>query len=224
MFGKKKMENDNSHSDEQKTQEKDISPDAPGEDQTQSASVGAKPVDGEEPSSQKEEKLTEGARDFFQEKIEINKEEYQKLKEEAAGFKERYARLYAEFDNARKRMERERMEFVRYASQNILEEFTAVLDDLERSIEAANARHEDYAAFLKGIEMVMAHIYEMLKKHDVKPMESVGKKFDPNYHEALMQVESDQFEDGVITEELQKGYLLGDRVLRTAKVKVAKRK
>lgn len=224
MFGKKKMESNNSHSDEQKTQEKDNPPDVLGEAETQSASAGAQPVDGGEPPFQQEEKSTEGAKDFPQGKIEISGEEYQKLKEEAAGFKERYVRLYAEFDNARKRMERERMEFVRYASQNILEEFTAVLDDLERSIEAANAKHEDYDAFLKGIEMVMAHIYEMLKKHDVKPMESVGKKFDPNYHEALMQVESDQFEDGVITEELQRGYFLGDRVLRTAKVKVAKRK
>ena len=153
----------------------------------------------------------------------VKEAEYQKLVDEAAEYKDKYLRLFAEFDNARKRMERERMEFVKYANEGLLAEFLNILDDLERSVEAAKAKHEDYTAFLKGIEMVMAHVYEMLKKNNVKPVESVGKKFDPHCHEALMQEETDKADDEVVLEEFQKGYFLGDKVIRSAKVKVAKK-
>ena len=150
--------------------------------------------------------------------------EIERFKKEAAEYKDKYVRLLAEFDNVRKRSEREKNEFVKYANEGLLGEFVNVLDDLERSIEAAKAKHQDYDAFLKGIEMVMAHIYEMLKKNNVHPIDSVGKKFDHNCHEALMQEELEDVEDNVITEELQKGYSYGDKILRTAKVKVAKKK
>ena len=170
------------------------------------------------PSFEKKESQAEDEMVF------IKEAEYQKLVSEAAEYKDKYLRLFAEFDNARKRMEREKMDFVKYANEGLLSEFLNILDDLERSVEAAKVKHEDYTAFLKGIEMVMAHVYEMLKKNNVKPIESLGKKFDPHCHEALMQEETDQAEDEVILEEFQKGYFLGDRVIRSAKVKVAKKK
>ena len=154
-------------------------------------------------------------------KIELSKEEYEKLKREAEDFKDKFVRLFAEFENARKRNERERAEFVKYANENLLVDFLSILDDLERSVAAANAKHEDYTAFLKGIELVMAHIYDMLKKNDVKAIPAVGKKFDPHKHEILMQAEMKEAEDGSVVEEFQKGYTLGDKVIRTAKVKVA---
>ena len=153
--------------------------------------------------------------------------EFERLKQEAEsaeGYRDRLLRLQAEFDNARKRMERERLEFVKYANEGILLELLNILDDLERSIEARNANHQDPAAFLKGIEMILAHLYEMLKRNGVKALEAKGKKFDPHAHEALMQEERDDVEDDVVIEEFQKGYMLEDRVIRTAKVKVAKRK
>jgi len=156
--------------------------------------------------------------------ISLKESEYQKFLAEVAEWKDKYVRLYAEFDNARKRMEREKGEFVKYANQELLADFLDILDDLERSIEAARASHEDYAAFLKGIEMVMAHVYDLLKKNDVKPIESKGKMFDPHCHEALMQEERDDLEEGTVVEEFQKGYMLGNRVIRTNKVKVAKKK
>ena len=158
------------------------------------------------------------------EMIFVKAAEYEKFVKEAAEYKDKYTRLFAEFDNARKRMEREKLDFLKYANEELLSEFLNILDDLERSIEAAKAKHEDYSAFLKGIEMVMAHVYEMLKKNNVKPIDSVGKKFDPHCHEALMQEETEQAEDEVILEEFQKGYSIGDRVIRSAKVKVAKKK
>lgn len=163
------------------------------------------------------------SREAQSEAVEIKKADYDKLVAEAAEFKDKYIRLVAEFDNARKRNERERIEFTKFANEGLIAQFLNILDDLERSVEAAKQNHQDYTAFLKGIEMVMAHVYDMLKKNDVKPMESVGKKFDPHCHEPLMQVESGEHEDGTVVEEFQKGYYLGDRVVRTAKVKVAKK-
>jgi len=153
--------------------------------------------------------------------ITVNEDEYKKLVQEAAEFKDRWVRLFADFENYRKRVERERKELIKYANQDLIIEFLGVMDDLERSVEAAQAKHEDYAAFLKGIEMVMARIYDLLKKNDVKPMETVGKKFDPHCHEILLQMPSAEHEEGIVLEEFQRGYFLGDRVARTAKVKVA---
>ncbi|HLF17971.1 MAG TPA: nucleotide exchange factor GrpE [Candidatus Omnitrophota bacterium] len=154
--------------------------------------------------------------------IEIKESEYKALVEEAASYKDKYIRLYAEFENARKRMEREKLEFLKYANEEIIGEFLNILDDLERSVAAAQAKHEDYQAFLKGIEMVMAHVYEMLKKNGVKAVEAKGKQFDPHHHEVLMQEESKDHEDGTVIEEFQRGYIYNDKVIRTAKVKVAK--
>ncbi len=175
-----------------------------------------------------EKKAREELESEAQEKMESLKEpEYKKLLEEAAQgkeYKDKYIRLYAEFDNARKRMERERNEFIKYANEGLLADFLNILDDLERSVEAARAKHEDYQAFLKGIELVMAHVYELLKSNGIKTMEAKGKKFDPHCHEVLMQEASEAHDEGIILEEFQKGYLLEDKVLRTAKVKVARSK
>jgi molecular chaperone GrpE len=153
--------------------------------------------------------------------VTISEAEYQKLQRESVEYRDKYIRLAAEFDNARKRNERDRQEFVKYANEQMVIEFLSILDDLERSLEAAVAKHEDYEAFRKGIEMVMAHIYDMLKKNGVKSVESVGKIFDPHCHEVLMQTQTLEVQDGTIVEEFQKGYYLADRVVRTAKVKVA---
>lgn len=156
--------------------------------------------------------------------IKIKESEHAQLIEEAGRNKERYIRLYAEFENARKRMDREKLEFIRYANEELIVEFLNILDNLERSIESAKTKHEDYDAFVKGIELVMTHIYDMLKKNGVTPIEVQGKVFDPNRHEILMQEESEDLDEGTVIEEFQKGYCLGEKVVRTAKVKVAKKK
>ncbi|HOY08777.1 MAG TPA: nucleotide exchange factor GrpE [Candidatus Omnitrophota bacterium] len=143
------------------------------------------------------------------------------LKAQLRETRDKYIRLCAEFDNTRKRYERERSEYVKYANERLLVDFLSVLDDLDRTVDAARAQHQDYKAFLKGVEMVMARVRDVLKNYAVKPIEAVGQKFDPHYHEILMQVESDEVEGVQVVEEFQKGYSLGDRVIRTAKVKVA---
>jgi len=156
--------------------------------------------------------------------ISLKESEYKKLLNELAECRDKYLRVCAEFDNARKRMDREKGDFVKYANQELLADFLDILDDLERSVEAAKANHEDYDAFLKGIEMVMAHVYDLLKKNDVRPIEAKGKMFDPHRHEALLQEERDDVDEGTVLDEFQKGYMMGDKVIRTNKVKVAKKK
>ena len=185
------------------------------EEQTGSAAAASSAQKASE--GHKEEK---GAKDKY---IKVKESERDQWIREAKEYKDKYLRLCAEFDNARKRMEREKQEFVKYASQDLLKEFLGVMDNLERTVEAAKVQHQDYDSFLKGIEMVMNQLHSLLAKEGVKPIEAVGKPFDHNCHEVLMQEESDQ-EDGTVLEEYQKGYYLQDRVLRTAKVKVAKKR
>jgi molecular chaperone GrpE len=158
--------------------------------------------------------------------ITLKESEYLLLKEEAGKVKEfsdRVLRLQADFENTRKRLEKEKQEFVKFANEGIIMELLNILDDLERAAGLAETKHEDLPAFLKGVEMILAHLYEMLKEYGVKPIEAKGKIFDPNYHEVLMQVEEKEKPENTVVEELQKGYLMNDRVIRTSKVKVSKK-
>ena len=95
------------------------------------------------------------------------------------------------------------------------------MDNFELSLNVAKNKHEDYEAFIKGVEMVMTHIYGMLKKNGVCPIEADGKKFDPNCHEVLMQEPDENAEEGTVIGVFQKGYELHGKVIRTAKVKLA---
>lgn len=152
--------------------------------------------------------------------------EYQKLKENADKAQEywdKLLRLQADFENMRKRQEKEKQDFVKFANEGLILELLNILDDLERAVGLAESKHEDLPAFLKGVEMILAHLYETLKEQGLKPIEAQGKSFDPNFHEALMQVEDKDKPEHTVVEELQKGYLLNDRVIRTAKVKVSKK-
>ena len=156
----------------------------------------------------------------------LREEEYLKLKEDAqkaVDFADKILRLQADFENTRKRIEREKQEFVKFANEGIILELLNILDDLERSVSLAEAQKQDPQAFLKGVEMILAHLYDMLKEYGVKPLEAKGKIFDPHCHEALMQVEDQDLPEHTVIEELQKGYFLNDRVIRTAKVKVSKK-
>jgi len=158
--------------------------------------------------------------------ITLKEAEYLKLKEDADKADENWEkllRIQADFENTRKRMERDRQDFIKFANEGIIVELLNILDDLERTVELAQAHTQGLSNFLKGVEMILAHLYDLLKKHGVRPMEAEGKIFDPNYHEALIQEENKDLPEHTIIEELQKGYLLNDRVIRTSKVKVSKK-
>jgi len=157
--------------------------------------------------------------------ITLKESEYLKLKSDAEKSEElsgKVLRLQADFENTRKRIEREKQDFVKFANEGIILELLNVLDDLERSVSLAETHKEDLTAFLKGVEMILAHLYEMLKEYGLKPIDAQGKIFDPHYHEALLQIENKDLPEHTVVEELQKGYLLNERVIRTAKVKVSK--
>ena len=174
-----------------------------------------KDMEGLKHNQEKEEKL-----------VTLKQAEYLGLLEEVKKGKDGWDKMLrnqADLENTRKRLDREKQEFVKFANEGLIFDLLNVLDDLERTVDLAESSKEDIAAFLKGIEMILAHLYEMLKNHGVKPIEAEGKIFDPNFHEALMQVENKELPEHTIIEVLQKGYLIHGRVLRTAKVKVSKK-
>src|SRR5476651_2380708 len=142
--------------------------------------------------------------------------------QEAALHKDKYVRLLAEFDNMRKRHERDRADLIKYAHEEVIVECLKLYDDLERSLLAFKSKEGMDANLVKGLEMVYNNMKELMGRYEVKPIEVKGKPFDPNTQEVLMQQETAEFPDGIVMEELEKGYTLGGRVVRTAKVKVAK--
>lgn len=158
--------------------------------------------------------------------VTLKEAEYIKLKEEADKGRESWEKMIraqADFENTRKRLEKEKQDFIKFANEGIILELLNILDDLERAVELAQQHHQDMPAFLKGVEMILAHLYDMLKEYGLKPIEAQGKAFDPHSHEALMQIEDKELPEHTVVEEMQKGYLLNDRVIRTAKVKVSKK-
>jgi len=127
----------------------------------------------------------------------------------------------AEMDNYKKRSARERESLIKYASQGILQSLLPVLDNFERAIEFAD-KSKDFNSFLEGVEMIYKQMYEALERNSVTRIDAVGKTFDPNIHEAVMQVASEEYPENVVVEELQKGYMLHDRVIRPSMVSVSK--
>lgn len=159
--------------------------------------------------------------------VTLKESEYEQLKADVLKGRENWdklLRLQADFENARKRWDRDRSEFLRFANEDLLCDILTIVDELERSVELSQEKHEDHVAFLKGVAMILAHLHDLLKKNGVSCIASKGKCFDPNYHEALMQVEKDELPENTVVDEMQKGYILNDKVIRTAKVQVSKKK
>jgi len=142
------------------------------------------------------------------------------LQRERDDYHDRWLRKSAEFDNYRKRIDRERREHGDQAVTAMLLELIRVVDDFDRALTVDAG--ESGAAYRKGVELIHAKLNDLLKKHGVRPMDAVGADFDPNLHQAVMQEESPGRRDGEVIEEMQKGYMMGDRLLRPAMVKVAK--
>ena len=189
----------------------------PREADTEKAASGEGTVDdGDQTAAVAAESSKKKAKDKT---IKIKKSEYDRLVDEAATNKDKYVRLFAEFDNARKRMEREKMEFAKYANEEILVDLLGLFDNLERSLHYAQEHKMENLT--KGLEMVIKEAKEILRKYGVEPIEAEGKVFDPHRHEILMQEDNDELEEGTVLQELQKGYMMGEKVIRTAKVKVS---
>ena len=141
------------------------------------------------------------------------------LQRERDDFKDRWLRKTAEFDNYRKRIERERREQADQAVIDLLQELLLVVDDFDRALTVSG---DEGGAYRKGVELIHAKLHDMLRKHGVTPMNVLGADFDPNVHMAVVHEESPDHREGEVIGELQKGYMLNDRLLRPAMVKVAK--
>jgi len=135
-------------------------------------------------------------------------------------FKERLQRASADFSNYQKRAQREIEENKKYSAGSIALDLLSVVDNFDRAIEAArdNVDHE----FLKGVKMIMEQLKSTLQKHGVKVIEAKGELFDPNYHDALLEVEDETQPDKTVVDELEKGYMIHDRLLRPTRVRVSR--
>lgn len=142
------------------------------------------------------------------------------LQAEVEALRDQYLRKVADFENFRKRMQREKQEAIEFANQSLLLDLIPVIDDFERAIRSSEASR-DYGTLHEGISMIEKSLISMLEnKWGLKRFESRGEPFDPNRHEAIMIEEDPTIPEPVVGEDLIKGYLLKDRIIRTAKVKV----
>ncbi|MFD0616290.1 nucleotide exchange factor GrpE [Paenibacillus sp. GCM10027629] len=146
--------------------------------------------------------------------------EIQRLTELAEENNNRYLRAQADFDNFRRRTVKEREELAKYASLKVVEQLVPVLDNFERAIQVSG-ENQDFESFSKGVQMIFRQLSQVLDQEGLQQMNAVGQPFNPEYHQAIMQVESDEYEEGIVVEEVQKGYMLKDKVLRPAMVKVS---
>jgi molecular chaperone GrpE len=142
------------------------------------------------------------------------------VKRERDDYYDRLLRKTAEFDNYRKRVERERRAHAEQAVTDLLRELLLVVDDFERALQVD--ADESAMSYRKGVELIGAKLHDLLRKQGVRPIKAVGEDFDPNLHQAVTHEDSPGHRDGEVLEELRRGYTIGDRLLRPAMVKVAK--
>ncbi len=145
----------------------------------------------------------------------------EKYEAEIADWKDKYTRLYAEFDNFRKRTEKEKMQNFDFGARDVIEKLLPVVDNFERALLTVEKEDED-DAFTKGVQGIYKQIQKMFEDLDVKPIKAEGEKFDPNLHNAVMTDTESDVEEDTITQDLQKGYTYKDQVVRHSMVKVKK--
>jgi molecular chaperone GrpE len=143
----------------------------------------------------------------------------EELRREKDSLHDRLLRTAAEFDNYRKRVERERRELADYMKADVLAELLPIVDNFERALQAPST---DADPLRKGVELIHKQMLDFLRKRGVTPIEALGADFDPNFHQAVIHETSPSHREGEVIEELQRGYMLGDKLLRPAMVKVAK--
>ena len=152
-------------------------------------------------------------------------DEAEALKQERDELQDRLLRSAAEFDNYRKRTDRERRELSEFAAADLIRDLLPVVDDLERALAAPvepDAGPKELATFRNGVDLIRRQLFEVLRKRGVETFDVVGKDFDPQWHEAVVQEPADGHRDQEIIGEVRRGYRLGSRLLRPAMVRVAK--
>lgn len=139
---------------------------------------------------------------------------------EVSAHYDKYLRSVAEFDNYKKRAMKEKADAIKFGNEEIIKDILPFMDSLDRALEHDTG---DIQVFKDGVALIQDQLLCCLKKHGVEKIEAAGKTFDPNFHEALMQMDSDQYEDNKIVSEMEKGYLLNGRLIRPSRVCVCKK-
>jgi molecular chaperone GrpE len=198
--------------------------------QDQSVEIAEEQIDSTDIVSEKDEdtsievEIVTPESENTEEQPETEVDEVEALRTELEETKDRLLRATADVQNIHKRTLREIREMQLRAGERILQQLLEPVDNLYRALESTDSAdsEENGQAFIKGIEMVQSQLMTLLKRESVKPMESIGQIFDPMKHEAMMMLESPDVDEGTVVEEIQRGYMLGERVLRHARVIVAK--
>jgi molecular chaperone GrpE len=141
--------------------------------------------------------------------------------QELAELKDKYLRMLAESDNVRKRSRQQSEDTIRLQREQLLRELLPMVDNLERAV-AASKGGGNGKSIVEGVEMVLRSVLDFLRNHGVTQLSAVGQRFDPNLHEAVAQIESGEHPPNTVIDEFHRGYLIGDRMLRPARVSVAK--
>ena len=147
--------------------------------------------------------------------LDKTKQELEKVQAQLEEYTDTLKRLQAEFENYMKRVERERDTMVKCASETVLKKLLSVVDDMDRALQTMKGEEDK-----EGMAMIYSNLKKLLEEEGIRPIKAVGEKFDPYKHEVILKVESEEPED-IVVEELQKGYMLKDKVIRTSKVKIS---
>jgi molecular chaperone GrpE len=145
----------------------------------------------------------------------------EKEKEATANY-DKYLRAIAELDNYKKRAAKEKIEIIKYGKEDVIKDILPFVDSLDRALEHAEGTN-DTQSFKEGLKLIQDQLLNSLKKHGVERIDCCGKEFDPNFHEALMQVDGEHLEENKVVNEFERGYLLNGRLLRPSKVSVCKK-
>ncbi|MTI66616.1 MAG: nucleotide exchange factor GrpE [Firmicutes bacterium] len=176
----------------------------------------------EEVNEEVDQEVNNEEENLEQDEVEVDiDEEKEKLKKEFDELTNRYARLQADFDNFKRRVKKEKESIYSYANQELMTEFVTVIDNFERAFTTVSKEDKE-KSFYEGMEMVYKQMMDILKKKGLEEIEALGKEFDPNLHQAVLHEESDEYEEDIVSDVLQKGYKLKDRVVRPSMVKVSK--
>lgn len=183
-------------------------------EQPKEAQDTAEPIAGEEPEAVE----TKADKKAAKKKFKVDKKQ-DALKERIEELEDRVKRQMAEFDNFRKRTDKEKTAMFETGAKSVIEKILPVVDNFERGL-AAIPEGEKGSPFAEGMEMIYKQLMTELEKMEVKPIPAIGEEFNPDFHNAVMQVESEEYETGVIAQELQKGYTYRDSVVRHSMVAV----
>lgn len=155
--------------------------------------------------------------------VQMTDEEIRSIQKDLMEYKDKYLRLLADADNARKRLQKERQEITRYAVESLIVDFLRPLDNLENALRFAQEMPDEVKNWAYGFQMILAQFKDVLSQNGIVAIESLGQPFSPHDHEAVEMVETEQEPPGTIIEECMRGYKMGDRTIRPARVKVAKK-